>query len=80
MPLQLDGRGDFGEGIHRRSSDTYFYEASYVKEDDVEVADRIDPTSQPSGEWQCNNDCKPITDDEVNAIVRLKECLWPSYA
>ena len=53
MPLQLTIRGDFGEDIHRRSSDPYFYEASYVKEDDAEVPDRIDPTSQPSGEWQC---------------------------
>ena len=70
--ITINGRGDFGEGIHRRSSDPYFYEASYVKEDDAEVPDRIDPTSQPSGEWQCNSDCKPITDDEVNAIVRLK--------
>ena len=70
--ITINGRGDFGEGIHHRSSDPYFYEASYVKEDDAEVPDRIDPTSQPSGEWQCSSDCKPITDDEVNAIVRLK--------
>ena len=70
--ITINSRGDFGEGTHRRSSDPYFYEASYLKEDDAKVPDRIDPTSQPSGEWQCNNDCKPITDDEVNAIVRLK--------
>ena len=70
--ITINSRGDFGEGTHRRSSDPYFYEASYVKEDDAEVPDRIDPTSQPSGERQCNSDCKPITDDEVNAIVRLK--------
>ena len=70
----IKSRDDFGEGIHRkRSCDPYFYEASYVKDDDdSDVPDRIDPSSQPRDEMPCTSDCKPITDDEVNAIVRLK--------
>ena len=36
------------------------------------MPDRIDPSSQPRDESPCTSDCKPITDDEVNAIVRLK--------
>ena len=70
----IKSRDDFGEGIHcKRSCDPYFYEASYVKDDDdSDVPDRIDPSSQPRDECPCTSDCKPITDDEVNAIVRLK--------
>ena len=70
----IKSRDDFGEGIHRkRSCDPYFYEASYVKDDDdSDVPDRIDPSSQPRDDMPCTSDCKPITDDEVNAIVRLK--------
>ena len=70
----IKSRDDFGEGIHRKKScDPYFYEASYVKDDDdSDVPDRIDPSSQPRDEMPCTSDCKPITDDEVNAIVRLK--------
>ena len=70
----IKSRDDFGEGIHRKNScDPYFYEASYVKDDDdSDVPDRIDPSSQPRDEMPCTSDCKPITDDEVNAIVRLK--------
>ena len=68
----ITGRDDFGEGTHLRSSDPYFDEASYVKDDGSDVPDCIDPSSQPEKEWPCSSDCKPITDDEVNAIVRLK--------
>ena len=70
----MKSRDDFGEGIHcKRSCDPYFYEASYVKDDDdSDVPDRIDPSNQPRDEMPCTSDCKPITDDEVNAIVRLK--------
>ena len=72
--LSIKTRDDFGEGIHcKRSCDPYFHEASYVKDDDdSDVPDRIDPSSQPRDEMPCTSDCKPIIDDEVNAIVRLK--------
>ena len=75
----IRGRDDFGEGIHRkRSCDPYFYEASYVKDDDdSDVPDRIDPSSQPRDECLCTSDCKPITDDEVNAIVMKSMQLIP---
>ena len=48
----IKSRDEFGEGIHRkRSCDPYFYEESYVKDDDdSDVPDRIDPSSQPRDE------------------------------
>ena len=70
--LHIRGRDDFGKGCHIQSSKPYFYEATYVQPDDKPRPERINPSTMPKGEpFSCTRDCKPITNVEAAAILRL---------
>ena len=78
---------DFGKGCHTANSEPYFYDASYSlvkKKSDGMPIDRRPPIpidesgkchiakSVGKGQWSCTKECKPISQFEVDAIVKLR--------
>ena len=80
--ISIKSKEDFGKGA---ATEPYFYDAAYkpVKRDTAIpinkqgqciVAVEITPeTELQSCTWECSNECNPISEGEVDAILCLKE-------
>ena len=75
---------DFGDGCHTASTEPYFYEAAYqlVKRDTpipvnewgkcVVAREITSNNCKQWHKWECSNECKPISECEVDTILALK--------
>ena len=82
--ISIKSKEDFGNGCHSAATEPYVYDAAYklVKRDTAIpinkqgqciVAVEITPeTELQSCTWECSNECKPISEGEVDAILCLK--------
>ena len=81
--IQITQTEDFGKGCHSASSEPYSYDTSYhpVKRDSpvpineagqCVIANEIPNDRNKGAQWGCSDECKPLTDTEIDSIVVLK--------
>ena len=85
--IQITQTEDFGKGCHSMSSEPYVYDSAYQPVKRVtpipineagqcviasEMHTEIEGTHTNRINWQCSSECKPTSDEEVDAILALK--------
>ena len=85
--IQITQREDFGKGCHSMSSEPYFYDSAYQPVKRVtpipineagqcviasEMHTETEGTHTNRINWECSSECKPTSDEEVDAIFALK--------
>ena len=80
--VKIDCVQDFGEQCHTIHSEPFFYDSAYcmtkhllipVNDDGKCVIVEPDKRENKKLTWKCSIECKPLLQDEIDAIVSLKE-------